>query len=171
MKKMLFRVGKFIYFFSAFFVLFSGYAFAYIDPSAVTYMIQAVAAVVIAIGAALTVFRHKIVALFKSGKGNAAKKKINFTDDDDDDDFEFDFDSDDKKEKKAEKSSEAVKAQPSQAIVSAASPVMTAQSDAALLKVIDILKEEIDRKNNEIDKLQEKLDKAYSDIAELAKKN
>lgn len=37
----------------------------YIDPSAVTYVIQAVAGAVIAIGALLAVFRHKIAAFFK----------------------------------------------------------------------------------------------------------
>ena len=48
----------------------------YIDPSAVTYMIQAVAAVAIAAGAALTVFRHKIAALFRKNKGIAKHRKI-----------------------------------------------------------------------------------------------
>ena len=41
---------------------------AYIDPSAVTYVIQAVAGVVIALGAAFTIFRHKIFAFFKGKK-------------------------------------------------------------------------------------------------------
>ncbi len=44
---------------------------AYIDPSAVTYLIQAVAGVVIALGAALTIFRHKIFAFFKNKKKDA----------------------------------------------------------------------------------------------------
>lgn len=82
MKKILFRVGSFVYFFSAYFVLFSGHAHAYIDPSAVTYMIQAVAAVVIAIGAIFTVFRHKIASFFKKGAGKEEKKEIHFKDDD-----------------------------------------------------------------------------------------
>lgn len=43
---------------------------AYIDPSAVTYVIQAVAGVIIALGAALTIFRHKIFAFFKGKKNN-----------------------------------------------------------------------------------------------------
>lgn len=43
---------------------------AYIDPSAVTYVIQAVAGVLIALGAAFTIFRHKIFALFKKNKKN-----------------------------------------------------------------------------------------------------
>ena len=48
----------------------------YIDPSAVTYTAQAVAAVVVALGALITVFRHKIVALFKKDKGETAKREI-----------------------------------------------------------------------------------------------
>lgn len=53
----------------------------YIDPSAVSYVIQAVAAVVIAIGACLTIFRHKIVSFFKKNK-DKEKKEIHFKDDD-----------------------------------------------------------------------------------------
>ena len=53
----------------------------YIDPSAVTYVIQAVAGVIIAIGALITVFRHKIVAFFKKGKNDEAKAEIHFEDD------------------------------------------------------------------------------------------
>ena len=60
--------------------LFAINAQAYIDPSAVTYLIQAVAAVLIAIGACLTIFRHKIIAFFKRGKGEEQKKEIHFTD-------------------------------------------------------------------------------------------
>lgn len=52
----------------------------YIDPSAVTYTAQAVAAVVVAIGALITVFRHKIVAFFKKDKGAAAKREIHLKD-------------------------------------------------------------------------------------------
>ncbi len=53
---------------------------AYIDPSAVTYVIQAVAAVVVAIGACLTIFRHKIAKLFKKNK-DSEKKEVHFTQD------------------------------------------------------------------------------------------
>ncbi len=53
----------------------------YIDPSAVTYVIQAVAGVIIAIGALITVFRHKIVAFFKKGKKDETKAEIHFEDD------------------------------------------------------------------------------------------
>ena len=53
----------------------------YIDPSAVTYVIQAVAGVIIAIGALITVFRHKIIAFFKKGKKDETKVEIHFEDD------------------------------------------------------------------------------------------
>ena len=49
---------------------------AYIDPSAVTYIIQAVAAAFIAVGALLTVFRHKIFAFFKKTKKETKKREI-----------------------------------------------------------------------------------------------
>lgn len=53
----------------------------YIDPSAVTYVIQAVAGVIIAIGALITVFRHKIVAFFKKGKKDVKKQEIHVVED------------------------------------------------------------------------------------------
>lgn len=81
MKKTVLNLGKFTYFFVAFFMLMSGYAQAYIDPSAVTYVIQAVAGVVIAIGALITVFRHKIVAFFKKGKKENTKREIHIKED------------------------------------------------------------------------------------------
>ena len=68
MNKMFGQVVKFVYFFSCFFTFFTNYAHAYIDPSAVTYVIQAVAGVLIALGAAFTIFRHKIFAFFKKNK-------------------------------------------------------------------------------------------------------
>lgn len=74
--KCLFRMASFLYFSVCFFNLFTGYAHAYIDPSAVTYMIQAVAAVAIAAGAALTVFRHKIAALFRKNKSLVNHREI-----------------------------------------------------------------------------------------------
>ncbi len=52
----------------------------YIDPSAVTYVIQAVAGAVIAIGALLAVFRHKISAFFKKNKKEDARPEIHFDD-------------------------------------------------------------------------------------------
>ena len=48
----------------------------YIDPSAVTYTAQAVAAVVVAVGALITVFRHKIAAFFKKNKNDNTKREI-----------------------------------------------------------------------------------------------
>ncbi len=71
MKKILGQVFKFMYFFSCFFTLFTNYAHAYIDPSAVTYVIQAVAGVLIALGAAFTIFRHKIYSFFSKFKSNS----------------------------------------------------------------------------------------------------
>jgi len=70
MKKFLGHAFKFTYFFSCFFALFTVQVHAYIDPSAVTYVIQAVAGVLIALGAAFTIFRHKIFAFFKKNKKN-----------------------------------------------------------------------------------------------------
>ncbi len=69
---------KFIYFFSLMMIVCSKSVYAYIDPSTITYLVQAVAAVLIAVGAALTVYRHKIVAFFKGKKntdGCDEKKK------------------------------------------------------------------------------------------------
>lgn len=80
MKKTVFKLTLFTYFFVAGMFLFSNHAYAYIDPSAATYVIQAVAGVVIAIGALLTVFRHKIFAFFKKGKGDVKKREINIVD-------------------------------------------------------------------------------------------
>lgn len=76
MKNMIARVSKFMYFFSACWVVLSIHAYAYIDPSAVTYIIQAVAAAFIAVGALITVFRHKIIAFFKKDKKDVAKREI-----------------------------------------------------------------------------------------------
>jgi len=81
MKRALLKVSKFIYFFSAMFICMSCYAQAYIDPSATTYIIQAVGAVLIALGAVLTVFRHKIAAFFKKGGAEVEKKEIHFEED------------------------------------------------------------------------------------------
>lgn len=76
MKNIMIKNIKNVVFFAAFFVLLSDRAQAYIDPSAVNYVVQAVAAVVIAAGALLTVFRHKLVAFFKKGNGEAQAKEI-----------------------------------------------------------------------------------------------
>ena len=74
-------VFSFVFYYIAGLFLFSTVAFAYIDPSAVTYVIQAVAGAVIAIGALLTMFRHKIIAFFKKGKKDEAKKEIHVIED------------------------------------------------------------------------------------------
>lgn len=85
MKKTILQVTKLMYFLSCFFILFSNHAQAYIDPSAVTYVIQAVAGVLIALGAAFTIFRHKIFAFFKKNKktDNNKENDIEFKDVDD----------------------------------------------------------------------------------------
>lgn len=68
MKKNFGKVIAFVYFFNCFFALFTVPVHAYIDPSAVTYIIQGVAGVLIALGAAFTIFRHKIFKFFKGKK-------------------------------------------------------------------------------------------------------
>ncbi|MCM1263052.1 MAG: hypothetical protein NC313_10065 [Butyrivibrio sp.] len=86
MKKTVLQIFKFTYFFSCFFTLFTIHAHAYIDPSAVTYIIQGVAGVLIALGAAFTIFRHKIFALFKGKKKETdTEEKIEFKKTDDED--------------------------------------------------------------------------------------
>lgn len=62
-------------FFCLFFILLGNTSFAYIDPSAVTYVIQAVAGAAIAVGAACTVYRHKIMKFFRTWKKKRARKK------------------------------------------------------------------------------------------------
>lgn len=74
MKKRCLGLLKFTYFFTCFFMLLGNTSFAYIDPSAVTYIIQAVAGVLIAIGAAFTVYRHKIMKFFRKQQRKRAKK-------------------------------------------------------------------------------------------------
>lgn len=80
MKKVTLRLLSFLYFFTCFYSYFTMYAHAYIDPSAVTYIIQAVAAVFIALGAILTVFRHRIAQFFKKSK-TEGKKEIHVEED------------------------------------------------------------------------------------------
>lgn len=81
MKRIVGKVISFVYFFSCFFTLFTIPVHAYIDPSAVTYVIQGVAGVLIALGAAFTIFRHKIFKFFKGKKKDAeAEEKIELKD-------------------------------------------------------------------------------------------
>ena len=82
MKKTL-KAAKFLYFFTCWWFILSISAQAYIDPSAVTYVIQAVAGVFIALGALVTVFRHKIFAFFKKGSKGSTKKEIHLKEDED----------------------------------------------------------------------------------------
>ena len=82
-KKVIGWTAMTLYFFEAFSYLTMMPVYAYIDPSAVTYIIQAVAGVFIAIGAVLTIFRHKILALFKKNK-DVEKKEVHFKDDSND---------------------------------------------------------------------------------------
>ena len=49
-----------------------------------TYTAQAIAAVVVAIGALATVFRHKIAAFFKKEKGESTKREIHLKDEEQD---------------------------------------------------------------------------------------
>lgn len=84
MKKAILRMINFTYFFACWWVFLSMNAHAYIDPSAVTYVIQAVAAVFIAIGAVFTVFRHKIFAFFRKSSRKNTKREIHLKEDVDD---------------------------------------------------------------------------------------
>jgi len=65
MKKVLGLIGSTLFFVAGYSVLFSINASAYIDPSVMTYAIQAGAGIVIAIGAVLGIYFRKM------------KKKIN----------------------------------------------------------------------------------------------
>lgn len=58
-------IGAGLYFFAAGMLLFGANGFAYIDPSVMTYVIQAVSGVVIAIGAGIGIYWRR------------AKKKLN----------------------------------------------------------------------------------------------
>ncbi len=65
MKKKLLSLGGMVYFGFCFMLLFGVNAKAYIDPSIITYVIQAVAGILIAVGAAAGIYWRK------------ARKKIN----------------------------------------------------------------------------------------------
>lgn len=81
MKKLVCWSLAFVYFSVCFFNLFTLPVHAYIDPSAVTYIIQGVAGVLIALGAAFAIFRHKIFKFFKGKKkGDEEETKIEFKD-------------------------------------------------------------------------------------------
>lgn len=63
------------YFFVCFFVILGAYAYAYVDATSVTYIVQAIVGVFVAIGAVVTIQRHKIVAAYRKWHyGRIAKK-------------------------------------------------------------------------------------------------
>ena len=66
--------GK-LYFTVALALLFSVQAFAYLDPGTLTYVVSMIAGLVIAGGAALAIFRRKIVLFFR----NMGKKQTETT--------------------------------------------------------------------------------------------
>ena len=80
MKKVIGKILNVLFFATGFFVIFSRDVFAYIDPSVTTYLVQAIAGVIIALGACLTIFRHKIASLFKKNK-DEAKREIHIKED------------------------------------------------------------------------------------------
>lgn len=81
---------QFLCFFVCGLLLFSVTALAYIDPSAMTYMIQLVAGIVIAAGAAFGFYFRKLKrALSKFGKKDRAADS-RWEDDEDDDDTGYD---------------------------------------------------------------------------------
>ncbi len=79
MKKIMMNIARTLFFGAGFFLIFTVNAHAYIDPSATTYIVQAVAAAVISIGACFTIFRHKISAFFNKGK-DAERREIHMKD-------------------------------------------------------------------------------------------
>lgn len=75
MKKGIVRILGTMYFMTCFFIIFSCKAQAYVDATSVTYVIQAVVGLFVAIGAVVTVQRHKIVAAYRKWHyGKLAKK-------------------------------------------------------------------------------------------------
>ncbi len=68
------KVISFLYFAACGWYLFTGYAQAYIDPSTVTYIVQAVAGIFIALGAVVVIMRHKIAAFFRKLTNKKGKK-------------------------------------------------------------------------------------------------
>ncbi len=67
MKRLLLKICSVMFFTICFIVLFSVNAMAYIDPSVMTYAIQAIAGIAIAIGAAITMY-------WRSAKKKISKK-------------------------------------------------------------------------------------------------
>lgn len=83
MKKLI----KYLYYAAALAMLLTVSSAAYIDPSAMTYIIQIIAGVVIAAGAAFGLYWRRIKRFFTKNKDNAY-----VVDDDDDDDDDYGMD-------------------------------------------------------------------------------
>lgn len=89
------KVLSFVYFFICAMLLFSVSALAYIDPSAMTYIIQIIAGVAIAAGAAFGFYFRKIKRAFsKLKKNDTAQDSWDYDEDDDDDTGYDDYDID-----------------------------------------------------------------------------
>lgn len=82
MKSMIKESFKFVYFFMGCSLMLSNCAYAYFDPSATTYIIQAVGALIVAAGAVFTVFRHKIAKFFNKNHEEERKEEIIVEEDD-----------------------------------------------------------------------------------------
>lgn len=63
---------RFMYFAVCAFFMLSTYAFAYLDPSTMTYLIQVIAGVFIAGGATAGILWHKFKRAIKKPKNNAS---------------------------------------------------------------------------------------------------
>lgn len=78
------KLVQFIYFFLCGMLLFSITALAYIDPSAMTYMIQLVAGIAIAAGAGASYYFHRLKRkFFRRDKSHSSIPTQNLKDDDD----------------------------------------------------------------------------------------
>lgn len=75
----------FLYFFMFTSLLCSVTAFAYIDPSAMTYIIQLIAGIAIAAGAGAGYYLRRLKRRFSKGGGNSSRA-VQYCDEDDDDD-------------------------------------------------------------------------------------
>lgn len=75
MNRHIIKLAKFVYFFACFFVILSCKGQAYVDATSVTYIVQAVVGLFVALGAVITVQRHKIIAAYRKWHyGRLAKK-------------------------------------------------------------------------------------------------
>lgn len=65
-----------IYFMVCFLIMLNSYSYAYVDATSVTYIVQAIVGIFVAIGAVATVQRHKIIAAYRKWHyGRVAKKQ------------------------------------------------------------------------------------------------